>query len=71
MAIVLDVRRADDSVTGVVGSAETEITITEQPAAGPPSWQRGPSAWVMDVLIQLRNIESLLRLRRLAEATPP
>ena len=59
MAIVLDVRRAGD---------ETEITITEQPAAGPPTWLRGPSAWAMDVLIHLRNIESLRRLRRLAEA---
>ena len=61
MAIVLDVRRAAD---------ETEITITERPAAGPPSWLRGPFAWAMDVLIHLRNIESLRRLRRLAEASP-
>jgi uncharacterized protein YndB with AHSA1/START domain len=59
MAIVLDVRRADD---------RTEITISEQPAAGPPSWLRGPYAWAMDVLIHLRNIESLRRLRRVAEA---
>ena len=58
MAIELDVRRRDD---------RTEITITEQPAAGPPSWLIGPAAWVMDVLIHLRNVESLRRLRRLAE----
>jgi uncharacterized protein YndB with AHSA1/START domain len=59
MTIVLDVSRAED---------ETEITITERPASGPPSWLRGPSAWAMDVLIHVRNIESLRRLRRLAEA---
>jgi uncharacterized protein YndB with AHSA1/START domain len=61
MAIVLDVRRAGD---------DTEITITENPVGGPPTWLRGPSAWAMDVLIHLRNIESLRRLRRLAEAAP-
>ena len=59
MSIALDVRRADGA---------TEITITEEPAAGPPSWLRGPYAWAMDVLIHLRNVESLRRLRRLAEA---
>jgi uncharacterized protein YndB with AHSA1/START domain len=58
MAIALDVRRAADG---------TEITITERPAAGPPRWLRGPYAWAMDVLIHLRNVESLRRLRRLAE----
>jgi uncharacterized protein YndB with AHSA1/START domain len=61
MAIVLDVRRAD---------SQTEITIAERPAAGPPSWLLGPPAWMLDVLIHLRNVESLRRLRRLAEATP-
>jgi hypothetical protein len=58
MAIALDVRRAEHG---------TEITITERPAAGPPRWLRGPYAWAMDVLIHLRNVESLRRLRRLAE----
>jgi uncharacterized protein YndB with AHSA1/START domain len=58
MSIVLDVRRSDD---------RTEITITEQPAAGPPRWLVGPAAWAMDVLIHLRNVESLRRLRKLAE----
>jgi uncharacterized protein YndB with AHSA1/START domain len=59
MLIALDLRRVDD---------DTEITITERAAAGPPSWLVGPAAWLMDALIHLRNVESLRRLRRLAEA---
>ena len=61
MAIVLEVHRAGE---------ETEVTIVERAAAGAPSWLIGPAAWLMDVLIHLRNVESLRRLRQLSEAQP-
>jgi uncharacterized protein YndB with AHSA1/START domain len=61
MAIELDVHP--------VGEA-TEVTITERAATGAPRWLIGPAAWLMDVLIHLRNVESLRRLRKLAEGQP-